>query len=43
MDVELGYVLGRRPHERAFVNALDEELVWLRAFLGLTETAGDGR
>ncbi len=43
MQVDVGYVAGRRPRERAFANALDEELVRLRDFLGLSETASGER
>jgi uncharacterized protein len=39
VQADLGYVSGRRPRERAFVNALDEELVRLRAFLGLGDVS----
>ena len=39
MHVDLGYVSGRRPRERAFTNALDEELLRLRDFLALSKKA----
>jgi hypothetical protein len=33
LDVELGYVAGRPPRERAFRGALDAELVRMKQFL----------
>ena len=39
VQVHLGYVSGRRPRERAFISALDEELARLRDFLTGNEAA----
>jgi hypothetical protein len=39
MQLDLGYVSGRRPRERAFISALDEELARLRDFLAGNEPA----
>ncbi len=39
MHADLAYVSGRRPRERAFANALDEELARLRDFLALSAPA----
>jgi uncharacterized protein len=39
MHVDLGYVSGRRPRERTFTSALDEELARLRDFLTVNQPA----
>jgi hypothetical protein len=39
LDLQCGYVSGRRPRDRAFADALDAEIERMRAFLGARQTS----